>query len=250
MPRARQYKEIQHIQIDEIQLPVEIHHEWRQSARVSIGRDKAIIRLPIMISASTKTEHLQWAKDWIVKKLKKDHTLKVQFSPKGYQSGSQLEVRGTLFTLIIDELIDLKSASGQRVDRNIYIKLPLNLPAELKNRTCQKLLHKVMSQTYNLHVQRRVHELNDKYFNKKINSIRLKNNSSNWGSCSSNCNISISSRLLLAPPTVLDYIIIHELAHLVHHNHSKAYWSLVEKVMPNYMEAEIWLKKEGPKCSW
>jgi predicted metal-dependent hydrolase len=92
--------------------------------------------------------------------------------------------------------------------------------------------------------------LNDLYFKKEINEIRLRNNSSNWGSCSSNKNISISSRLLLAPPFVLDYIIIHELAHLIHHNHSKAYWQLVERIMPDYMLAEDWLKKHGTSCQW
>ena len=107
-----------------------------------------------------------------------------------------------------------------------------------------------MSNTYAEHIKKRVDEINVKYFQKEINEIKLRNNSSNWGSCSINKNISLSSRLLLAPNFVLDYIIIHELAHLVHHNHSDRYWKLVEKVMPDYMEAEKWLKKFGGTIDW
>lgn len=52
------------------------------------------------------------------------------------------------------------------------------------------------------------------------------------------------------PDFILDYIIIHELAHLQHHNHSKAFWNLVESVMPEFKLAEKWLKKHGEEYHW
>ncbi|NOT37783.1 MAG: DUF45 domain-containing protein [Saprospiraceae bacterium] len=249
MPKPGKFKEIQFLELEDIQIPVEIHHEWRKSARVSIGRDKAIIRLPILIASSTKEEHMNWAKDWIAKKIKKDQNLKSSFFPKTYLTGTIIEVMGTNYTLQLNEK-DGKTATGRRIDKTIYINLPSNLSANVRQKTCQKLIHRIMSQTYQHHVKKRVDDLNDTYFKKEINEIQLRNNSSNWGSCSSNKNISLSSRLLLAPAFVLDYIIIHELAHLVHHNHSAAYWKVVEKVMPNYMEAENWLKKSGSNINW
>lgn len=249
MAKPGKFKEYQYLHLEDVRIPVEIHHEWRQSARVSIGRDKAIIRLPILIASSTKEEHMNWAKEWIAKKIKKDQSLKSHFYPKIYESGMELEVRGTKYIIQIQDK-DSKSATGRRIDRTIYISLPLQLSPKVRQKTCQTLLHKIMSQTYQVHIKKRVDELNDLYFKKEINEIFLRNNSSNWGSCSSNKNISLSSRLLLAPAFVLDYIIIHELAHLVHHNHSKSYWSLVEKVMPSYMEAEDWLKNYGSQINW
>lgn len=238
------------MQLEDVQIPVEIHHEWRQSARVSIGRDKAIIRLPILIASSTREEHLNWAKDWLLKKIRKDKTLRSHFYPKNYTTGTELLIRGTIFTLHIDNLEEGDTACGRRLDRSIHIQIPKNLSPRAKHKTIQTLLHKIMSQTYLLHVKKRVEELNQAHFQKAINRITLKNNTSNWGSCSSNRNISLSSRLLLAPAFILDYIIIHELAHLVHHNHSQQYWNLVEKVMPEYMEAENWLKMHGSELSW
>ncbi|MBK7912488.1 MAG: M48 family metallopeptidase [Saprospiraceae bacterium] len=62
--------------------------------------------------------------------------------------------------------------------------------------------------------------------------------------------INLSSRLLLTPQFITDYIIVHELAHLVHMNHSAAYWKVVEKVMPEYQKAEAWLKKYGERCNF
>ncbi len=250
MARARAYKEYQQLRLSEATIPLEIHHEWRQSARVSISKNKAIVRLPIMVAEATKTEHLNWAKEWILKKIHKDQSLLHHFIPKKYESGDEINVRGTTFYLQVDESPERKSALGKRKQNILYLLLPSGLTVHQKQQTCSQLIHRIMSNTYAHHVKRRVDELNDLYFNKEINEIRLRNNSSNWGSCSSNKNISISSRLLLAPPFVLDYIIIHELAHLIHHNHSKAYWQLVERIMPDYMLAEDWLKKHGTSCQW
>jgi predicted metal-dependent hydrolase len=93
-----------------------------------------------------------------------------------------------------------------------------------------------------------VTELNDIHFGKPIKKLRIRDNISNWGSCSHDGNISISARLLFAPPEVIDYILIHELAHLVELNHSNRFWKLVEKAMPGYELAEEWLRKNGDQC--
>ena len=75
--------------------------------------------------------------------------------------------------------------------------------------------------------------------------LRLKYNSSNWGSCSSKGNINLSTRVLLCPLFVIDYVIVHELAHLIHQNHGEQFWNEVARVMPDYKVGEDWLKREG-----
>jgi len=96
----------------------------------------------------------------------------------------------------------------------------------------------------------KIDELNKKYFNKKINKIFFKNHKSKWGSCSSNNNINISTRLLFAPEPVMDYVCIHELAHLVEKNHSGKFWNLVEKAMPDYKDKIKWLRDNGDNCNF
>jgi predicted metal-dependent hydrolase len=78
----------------------------------------------------------------------------------------------------------------------------------------------------------------------------LKYNQTNWGSCSTRGNINLSTRLLFAPDDVIDYVIIHELAHLLEMNHSNRFWNIVKKAMPEYREKEVWLKKNGHLCDF
>ena len=78
-------------------------------------------------------------------------------------------------------------------------------------------------------------------------SIRIGDQKSRWGSCSSNGTLSFSWRLMLAPPRVLDYVVIHELCHLTHMNHSKDFWDMVESIDADYKEHRKWLKDNGDK---
>ncbi|MBI2669489.1 M48 family metallopeptidase [Candidatus Woesearchaeota archaeon] len=93
-------------------------------------------------------------------------------------------------------------------------------------------------------------ELNAKHFHQKINKIFFKNIKSRWGSCSSNGNINISSGLLFAPDEVLESVCIHELAHLIEHNHSERFWTLVKTALPDYDERKKWLQENGQACSF
>ena len=77
-------------------------------------------------------------------------------------------------------------------------------------------------------------------------NIAVRDTVSRWGSCSSGGRLSFSWRLILAPPFVLDYLAAHEVAHLVHLNHSVRFWSLLRRVCPDTDRAEAWLKAHGP----
>ena len=77
------------------------------------------------------------------------------------------------------------------------------------------------------------------------NRISIRDQKTRWGSCSARGTLSFNWRLMLAPPTIADYVIVHELCHLTYMNHSADFWRKVESVYPDYRTARKWLKDHG-----
>jgi len=77
--------------------------------------------------------------------------------------------------------------------------------------------------------------------------LTLRDTRSRWGSCTAAGDLMFSWRLIMAPPRILDYVTAHEVAHLVHMNHSPAFWALVARLFPAHAEARRWLKAEGAR---
>jgi predicted metal-dependent hydrolase len=86
-----------------------------------------------------------------------------------------------------------------------------------------------------------------KKHNLQFSKIKLTNNKTKWGSCNSKGVLSFNWRLIFATKEVLDYLIVHEMSHLTHMNHSKKFWNLVEEIYPDYKIAKLWLKQNGKK---
>lgn len=74
----------------------------------------------------------------------------------------------------------------------------------------------------------------NKFYNFKINRIVVKNQKTRWGSCSKKGNLNFNYKIIYLRPELADYLIVHELCHLGQFNHSKKFWALVEKTVPNY----------------
>lgn len=75
--------------------------------------------------------------------------------------------------------------------------------------------------------------------------ITIRDQKTRWGSCSQTGTLSFNYRLMMAPPEVIDYVIVHELCHLTHMNHSQAFWNKVAGILPDYAERKHWLKMHG-----
>lgn len=73
-------------------------------------------------------------------------------------------------------------------------------------------------------------------------SVGIKTFKSRWGSCSVNGEVLFNWKVVMAPNRIVDYVVVHELCHLLHHDHSKEFWKAVERVMPDYQECKEWLK--------
>ena len=229
-------------------IPLDIHKERRNSVRVSVGKKSLILRVPRLITKALLIEHIDWAQNWIEKQLKKKPNLLDQYYTEVYVDGDLIHIAAKTYTLSLKEE-KRKTSSGKLVGDNVLsIKLNNELPEENKQQIVIRLIRRLIAKDQTPSVAGRILELNDRYFQKPIKQVKLKYNTSNWGSCSSSSNINISTRLLCAPKDVQDYVFIHELAHLEELNHSARFWKLVSDVMPDYKDKEKWLKENSHLC--
>jgi predicted metal-dependent hydrolase len=236
-----------HFDINGHHIPVQVIRERRQSMRVAVGKRAVILRMPSGLLAPGTQKGVEWSKGWLQELLKKKPHALDHLLSRTYQTGDQLIVGDRIYYLDI-VYKDRKTHSARLEGNTIKLSLAAaqrsdsSLPKAIKH-----LLSRVVAADFLPEVERRVDDLNDHHFQKPFNKLFLKYNHSNWGSCSSKGNINLSTRLLFAPQEVIDYVIIHELAHLIEPNHSSNFWALVEKAMPDYKIHIRHLKANGKK---
>ena len=87
------------------------------------------------------------------------------------------------------------------------------------------------------------------YFSPKVGvhpkGVRVKELGYRWASCTKGGALAFHWKCMMAPPKIIDYMVVHELCHLHHRNHSDAFWNEVDKVLPDYRDRKNWLKKNG-----
>jgi len=96
-------------------------------------------------------------------------------------------------------------------------------------------------------IEHRVRNLNEAHFRAEIKRVSLRDNTTRWGSYSSKGTVNLNFRLLFAPPDVLDYVIIHELAHSRYKSHGQRFWGVVEAIVPDHKGKRKWLRENGHK---
>ncbi|MBD3250644.1 MAG: DUF45 domain-containing protein [Candidatus Pacebacteria bacterium] len=129
-------------------------------------------------------------------------------------------------------------------------QLRFNLPG-LDRLACPKIkrvieqeLELFLKKAARVYLKKRVEQLADK-MGQEFNRLYLRNQKTRWGSCSSKGNLSLNWRLVHFPTQIIDYVLVHELAHLEHHNHSTRFWQLVGQFDPDYRQHRRWLKNNG-----
>ena len=83
----------------------------------------------------------------------------------------------------------------------------------------------------------------------KPRSVSVEDFKSRWGSCSVEGDISFNWKIIMAPHGIIDYVVAHELCHMIEHNHSPAFWRHVERIIPDYRDRKDWLKENGAQLT-
>jgi len=179
--------------------------------------------------------------DWIRRKLARYRDIQVQYQPKQYVSGETFTCLGRDYQLKV-----LKGAEHPVSLRRgmLCVEIPDEFPAEKRRLSITgalELWFRAQAQQYL--VERTT------WYAARMRvipvSVGIKSYRSRWGSCHADGRIYFNWRIIMAPPFIVDYVVVHELCHLVHHNHSPDYWRLVESIMPEYRDARVWLKQRG-----
>ena len=229
-----------------IPVPIHVIRERRSNSRISLLKGKINIRLPRGLDQEkSKKQVLDFLK-WAQKKIDKE----------AYYDNLSIDIGkyNRIYTILDNKYpIQLVKWSNNsfKVTGNadlLYVVIPERFltpsvfsPAVLK-RKATNVLFRSFEKSFRKEVAG-LHDFALPLIGRSMTDLKFSYTSSKWGSCHSNGQIRLSSRLIYAPEFVRRYVILHELAHLKHMDHSDRFWSLVEQMCPDFNRAKAYLKK-------
>jgi len=211
----------------------------RISIELRINNGSIEVRAPYFYSKKDVDEFVASREKWIIKHLEQStqqandrKSFSLDYGDTVYLFGEphvlkESEDKGWIKHGFTDCLFD---------DEILYLRPGLT-PEQIKQ-TCIRIYRTMAAG----HCIPRTHEL-AKIMSVTPGNIRISNAKSRWGSCSSKGSINYPWRLMMADDDAIDYLIVHELAHLIEMNHSKKFWSIVERYIPDYRERQKRLKQ-------
>lgn len=230
------------IEISGENIKVLIIRKKRKTISIKVSEDcKIVVSAPLFISDGRIKEILMEKDAWILENLRVMEDRKKEV--KDFKEG--ILYLGNRYKLNLHR-IKFKASKiiFDKESFNIYI------PETNDDRQSYELIKDVMTKWYRDKAEVIFRQRADYYAGRlevSVNRISVKDQKSRWGSCSSMGNINLNYRLIMAPMEIIDYVIVHELCHLVYMNHSKEFWKLVEDFCPRYKEYKEWLKINGNK---
>lgn len=209
-----------------------IRSKRRTIALIVEDNGSLTVRAPMRMSAVLIQEFVAKHANWVEKKRAETRAM-TPAQPKQYQPGEKFLHLGREYAL---EIV-------QDQQKNLVLEDHFLL-AESARDNAELVFQNWYRQQAGLIIPERVKLFANKHaFH--YDRIRITSARTRWGSCSTKGTLSFSWRLIMTPLDVVDYVIIHELAHTVHHNHSKRFWGVVEKLLPDYRERRKRLKQYG-----
>lgn len=212
----------------------QIKYSNRKTLNISVERDRSIIvRAPHYLTAEKIDKVVQSKRQWIKEKL--NHTQKYPLisENKEFVSGETLMYLGKNYQLlVVDEEIE-----GVEFDQRFRI-----------SKSSQPVANNLFKKWYLNQALKKIEPLATKYAKSlgvQYNQFKTSEMKYRWGSCTPANNIIFNWRIIKAPMYVLEYLVAHELVHLLENNHTPRFWNILSVQVPNYEKAKDWLKKNG-----
>ena len=219
-------------------LPIEIVRTNRKkTASIEICNNTIKITVPNKLTDKHINELIQKRANWITKKLA-TRTQQTPHKPKEWVNGETFTYLGRNYRL---KLINTHSTETKL--RNGYLEVPNQ--TDLTTTKQVAALKTSVTDWYAKQARNKLQQKTDRYaaiMNVTPNRIKIRDYKARWGSCSAKGDIAYNWRILIAPNGIVDYVVVHELAHLLEHNHSPQYWKNVGHILPDYQDSKEWLK--------
>jgi hypothetical protein len=178
---------------------------------------------------------------WILEKQKQVESNRHSNSMKEFVSGESFPYLGKLYRLKVMKTAEDTIRKCRLVNGRFLVEINGNHETEV-NRTVVK---KALVDWYLERAETKIKERVDRFsqqIGKTPLSIKIKNQERRWGSCSRNGSIRYNWKIIMAPISIMDYVIVHELCHLIYSHHSPPFWQKVQSIIPDYRRRRDWLK--------
>lgn len=210
---------------------------------IRVREGQVTVSIPKGVSLRKAVAFLETQRDWIYEQWQAGRNLTSEPGTRVFQEEETLPYLGTTLTLHITG----STRNHLIIERKENILLAF-VPEEALEDTESHPLSIAIYQWYKNQAREILWNKLDHFaglMGVEYRQFRLKEQKTMWGSCSASGNINLNWRIILGPEEVADYLVIHELAHLRHFNHSKDFWREVELYAPSQQELRQWLKKHG-----
>lgn len=223
---------------------IEFDVTYRKRKTIEVGvepPDVVSVVAPEGIDDDVLLKYVKSKSKWIVQKLYEIKEIQTRHIDREYVNGEAFLYLGRNYTLYVDDDESLRKPVTKLYQGKFIISTPTREHSKLKASMevwyRQKTLEKVVERV----------AYYQKFYEVEPSAIRVKEQKKRWASCTSKRELLFNWRCAMAPAWVLDYIVVHEMSHMLIMDHSKDFWSLMERIMPDYDKRREWLKNYGIK---
>ncbi len=181
-------------------------------------------------------EYITERKEWVLENYEELQEVLAEFPDRKFEDGESFPYLGEDHEIVYSDIEKTEVKNGE-------IRLPQE---DVKESSADKVLESFLRER----AREEIHEVIDDYIDQisgDYNKVYIRNQKTRWGSCSSKDNLSFNFRLIMAPPEVLEYVVVHELVHLEGYSHYRGFDRKMSELLPKYKERKEWLEKNRKK---
>jgi predicted metal-dependent hydrolase len=222
-----------------------IYSSRLKTIELVIGLDSGFtVRAPDSMSKEEVATNLKRKKKWIVNNLDKMNEVIRNETRKEFVSGEKFLYKGKHYrlkvTTVDEEIVPFLTFT--------HSKFIAHVPANVSECDYPRIIQPLFIDFYHEKAEKIINQRTKKYllyFEVKPSLLKIQSLKNKWGNCSARNQLRFNWRVAMAKMSIIDYIIVHELCHIKHKDHSKTFWNEVQKILPDYEERKEWLRING-----